>query len=53
MKKHVTVTQFTTNIIRTYVHNLYITCTKKILFVKKYLTLLWVFTDVYILVFAF
>jgi len=28
---------------------LYITCNKKILFVKKYLSLLWVFTNVSIL----
>jgi len=40
MKKCVTVTHFTTKIIRTY---LYITCNKKILFVKKYLSVLWVF----------
>jgi hypothetical protein len=42
MKKCVTVTHFTMKIIRTY---LYITCNKKILFVKKYLSLLGVFTD--------
>jgi len=42
MKKRVTVTYFTMKIIRTY---LYITCNKNILFVKKYLSLLWVFTD--------
>ena len=32
-------------------HNtyLYITCNKKILFVKKYLSLLWVFTDFFLL----
>jgi len=35
MKTRVTVTHFTMEIIRTY---LYITCNKKILFVKKYLT---------------
>jgi len=41
MRKRVIVTCFTTKIIRTY---LYITCNKKILFVKKYFSLLWVFT---------
>jgi len=50
MKKRVIVTQFTTKIIHTY---LYITCDKKILFVKKYLSLLWVFTDFSILLVAF
>ena len=50
MKKSVTVTHFTIKIIHTY---LYITCTKKILFVKKYLSLLWVFTDFSILLLAF
>jgi len=49
-KKRVIVTHFTTKIIRTY---LYITCNKKILFVKKYFSLLWVFTDFPILLFAF
>ena len=33
--------------------HLYITCNKKILFVKKYLSLLWVFTDFSILLVAF
>ena len=42
MKKCVTVTHFTMKIICTY---LYINCNKKISFVKKYLSLLWVFTD--------
>jgi hypothetical protein len=37
---------FTMKIIRTY---LYINCNKKISFVKKYLTLLWVFTDFFLL----
>jgi len=46
MKKCVIVTHFTMKIIRMY---LYITCNKKILFVKKYLSLLWVFTNVSIL----
>jgi len=50
MKKHVIVTHFTTKIIHTY---LYITCNKNILFVKKYFSLLWVFTDFSILLFAF
>jgi hypothetical protein len=49
MKKHVIVTNLTTKIIRMY---LYITCNNKILFVKKYLSLLWVFTDFSILVVA-
>ena len=49
MENHVIVTHFTTKIIRTY---LYITCNKKILFVKKYLSLLWVFTDFSILLVA-
>jgi hypothetical protein len=49
MKKSVIVTHFTTKIIRTY---LYLTCNKKILFVKKYLCLLWVFTDFSTLLFA-
>jgi len=50
MKKRVTVTHCAMRIIRT---SLYITCNKKILFVKKYFSLLWVFTDFYILLFAF
>ena len=37
MKKSAAVTHFTIKIVRTY---LYITCTKKIVFVKKYLSLL-------------
>jgi len=49
MKKHVTVTYFRMKIIRTYLH---ITC-NKILFVKKYLSLLWVFTLFSILLVAF
>jgi len=48
MKKHVIFTHFTKKIICTY---LYITCNKKILFVKKYFSLLWVFTDFSILLF--
>jgi hypothetical protein len=50
MKKRVIVTHFITKIIRKY---LYITCNKKILFVKKYFSLLWVFTDFSILLFYF
>jgi len=50
VKKHVIVTRFTMKIIRMY---LYITCNNKILFVKKYLSLLWVFTDFSILLVAF
>ena len=50
MKKSAAVTHFTIKIVRTY---LYITCTKKIVFVKKYLSLLWVFTDFSILLVAF
>jgi len=50
MKKRVIFTHFTMKIIRTY---LYINCNKKILFVKKYLCLLWVFTDFSILPAAF
>ena len=50
MKKRVIVTHFTMKIIRPY---LYIICNKKILFVKKYLSLLWVFTDFTILLVAF
>ena len=46
MKNRVIVTHFTTKIIHTY---LYITCNKKMLFVKKYFSLLWVFTDFSIL----
>jgi len=42
VKKRVIVTHFTMEIIRTY---LYITCNKNILFVKRYLSLLLVFTD--------
>jgi len=49
MKKRVSVTHFTTKIICKY---LYITCDKKILFVKKYLSLLCVFTDFSVLLFA-
>ena len=41
-KKSVNVTHFTMKILRTY---LYVPSNKKILFVKKYLSLLWVFTD--------
>jgi len=47
IKKRVTVTYFTTKIIHTY---LYLTCNKKILFAKKYLSLLWIFTGFSILV---
>ena len=50
MKKHVIITHFTTKIIIMY---LYITCNKKILFVKKYFSLLQVFTDSSILLFCF
>jgi hypothetical protein len=50
MKRHVIVTPYTTKIICTY---LYITCNNKILFVKKYLSLLWVFTDFSIILVAF
>jgi len=50
MKIPVIVTHFTMKILRTY---LYVTCNKKILFVKKYLNLLWVFTDFSILLVAF
>ena len=50
MKKCVTDTHFTMKIICTY---LYITCNKKILFVKKYLNLLWVFTEISILLVDF
>jgi len=51
IKKRITVTHFTAKItLRTY---LYITCNKKILFVKKYFSLLWVFTDFSSLPFAF
>ena len=49
MKKLVTIKHFTVKILRTY---LYITCNKKILFVTKYLSLLWVFTDFSILLVA-
>jgi len=48
-KKHVTVTHFTTKIVRTY---LYVTCNKEILFVK-YFSLFWVLTDFSIHPFAF
>jgi len=34
-------------------YNLYITCNKKMLFLKKYFSLLWVFTDFSILLVAF
>ena len=50
MKKRFIVTHFTTKILRTY---LYITCNEKILFVKKYFSPLWVFTDFSILLVAF
>jgi hypothetical protein len=50
MKKHVTATHFTMKIIRTY---LYINCNKKILFVKKCRSLLWVFGDFSVLLVAF
>ena len=50
MKKLVIVTHFKMKIIRTY---LYIMCNKKILFVKKYLILLWVLTSFSSLLVAF
>jgi len=50
MKKRVIVTHFTMKIIRTY---LYVTCNKKTLFVKEYISLLWVFTNFSILLVAF
>jgi hypothetical protein len=50
MKKRVIVTHFTMKIIRTY---RYITCNKNMLFAKKYLSLLWVFTYFSILPVAF
>jgi len=50
MKKHVIVTHSTMKIIHMY---LYVTCNKNILFVKKYLRLLWVFTEFSILLVAF
>jgi len=50
MKNHVIVAHFTMKIIRMC---LYIVCNKKILFVKKYFSLLWVFTDFSILLVAF
>jgi hypothetical protein len=50
MKKYVTVTHFTKKMIRMY---LCIICNKKILFVKTYFSLLWVFTNFSILLFAF
>jgi hypothetical protein len=49
MKKRVNVTHFTMKIIRTYLN---ITCNKKILFVKNYLSIWWVFTDFSILLVA-
>ena len=48
-EKRVIVTHFTMKIIHMY---LYITCNKKMLFVKKYLSLLWIFTDFSILLVA-
>jgi len=50
MKKHVIVTHFTMKIMRLY---LYITCNTKILFVKKYFSLLWGFIDFSVLLAAF
>jgi len=50
MEKHVIVTHFTTKMTRTC---LYITCNEKTVFVKKYLSLLWVFTDFSVLLVAF
>ena len=50
MKKRITVAHLTAKIIRTY---LYVTCNKKILFVKKYFSLLWVFTKFFILLVDF
>ena len=50
MKKRVNGTHFTMKIISTY---LYTTCNKKILFVKKHLSLLWVFTDFSIILVGF
>ena len=50
MSKPVIVTQFTMNIIRLC---FYITCNKKIVFVKECLILLWVFTDFSVLLVAF
>jgi len=50
MKKPIIVTHFTMKNLDTY---LYITSNKKILFVKKYLSLLWVFIDFSILLVAF
>jgi len=50
MEKHVIVTHFTMKIIRTY---LYIICNKEILFVKNYLSLLWVFPNFSFLLVAF
>ena len=49
MKKLVIVTHFTMKIVSMY---LYTTCNKNVLFVKKYLSLLWVFTDFSILIVA-
>jgi len=52
MKKCYCYTYYNEN--RTYVRTyLYITGNKKTLFVKKYLSLLWVFTDFSILLVAF
>jgi ABC-type transport system involved in Fe-S cluster assembly fused permease/ATPase subunit len=50
MKKSVIVIHFTMTILLTY---LYIICNKKILFVKNYLSLLWVFGDFFILLVIF
>jgi len=50
MKKRVIFTHFTTKIIRTY---LYIACNKKIVFIKKYISLLLVFADFSIPLVAF
>jgi hypothetical protein len=49
-KKRVIFPHFTTKIIRTY---LYMTCNKKILCVKKYFSILLIFTDFSILLFCF
>jgi len=49
MKKLVIVTPFTMKIINTY---LYITFNKNTLFVNIYFSLLWIFTDFSILLFA-
>jgi hypothetical protein len=50
MKKLVIFVQFTMKIKRTYP---YVMCNKKMLFVKNYIRLLWVFTDFSILLVAF